>query len=156
MRIPLPPGWERSTKMDNESIRFAIRNPSLSADGFTPNAVVTLQKVDTDIGKPEKVLETQNEQLVAKLKLTDMSTSPDQVCGVTALSSTYIAPEVKPGPGIPTVPARTASSVSAVYRGSEANYIARLTVQTLRPDDKTFVADSTTILRGFQILPPFS
>ena len=79
MRIPLPPGWERSTKMDNESIRFAIRNPALSADGFTPNAVVTLQKVAYDMGKPEKVLEAQNEQLAKKLKLTDMNTSPTKL-----------------------------------------------------------------------------
>lgn len=154
MRIPLPAGWERSTKMDNESIRFAIRNPSLTADGFTPNAVVTLQKIGAQIPKPEQVLEAQNEQLATKLKLTDMSASPDQVCGATALSSTYIAPEVKLGPEIPPVPARTASSVSAIYEGREANYVATLTVQTLRPDDKTFVADSETILKGFQLLPP--
>jgi hypothetical protein len=154
MRIPLPTGWERSTKMDNESIRFAIRNPALTVDGFTPNAVVTLQKIGSEIPKPEKVLEAQNEQLVTKLKLTDVSTSPGQVCGATALSSTYTAPEVKLGPKIPPVPPRTASAVSAVYRSSEANYIATLTVQTIRPDDKTYVADSATILKGFQLLPP--
>jgi hypothetical protein len=45
MRIPLPQGWERSTKMDSESIRFAIRNPGLAADGFTPNAVVTVEEM---------------------------------------------------------------------------------------------------------------
>ena len=101
MRIPLPPGWERSTKMDSESIRFAIRNPALSADGFTPNAVVTLQKVGNDMGKPEKVLELQNEQLTKKLKLTDMNTSPTELCGAPALSSTYTAPEVKLGPKNP-------------------------------------------------------
>ena len=44
--------------------------------------------------------------------------------------------------------------MSAVYRSSEANYIATLTVQTIRPDDKTYVADSATILKGFQLLPP--
>ena len=27
MRIPVPPGWERSTKMDSEQIRFSIRQP---------------------------------------------------------------------------------------------------------------------------------
>ena len=152
MRIPLPTGWERSTKMDNESIRFAIRNPALTVDGFTPNAVVTLQKIGSEIPKPEKVLEAQNEQLVTKLKLTDVSTTPGQVCGATALSSTYTAPEVKLGPKIPPVPPRTASAVSAVYRSSEANYIATLTVQTIRPDDKTYVADSATILKGFDSL----
>jgi hypothetical protein len=115
---------------------------------------VTLQKIGSEIPKPEKVLEAQNEQLATKLKLTDMSTSAGQVCGATALSATYTAPEVKLGPKIPPIPPRTASAVSAVYRGSEANYIATLTVQTIRPDDKTYVADSATILKGFQLLPP--
>ena len=36
MRIPVPEGWERSTKQDNESVRFAIRNQGLAVDGFTP------------------------------------------------------------------------------------------------------------------------
>ena len=151
MRIPLPSGWERTTKMDNESIRFAIRNPTLTADGFTPNAVVTLQKVDTDIGKPEKVLEAQNEQLGKKLKLTDMKSSPSEVCG--ALSSSYTAPEVKLGQKIPTIPPRTASSVSSVFKGRDANYVATLTVQTIKPDNQTYVQDSATILKGFQLLP---
>ena len=153
MRIPLPPGWERTTKMDNESIRFAIRNPTLTADGFTPNAVVTLQKVDTDIGKPEKVLEAQTEQLGKKLKLTDMKSSPSEVCGAPALSSSYTAPEVKLGQKIPTIPPRTASSVSSVFKGRDANYVATLTVQTIKPDNQTYVQDSATILKGFQLLP---
>jgi len=154
MRIPLPQGWERSTKMDNESIRFAIRNPGLAADGFTPNAVVTLQKVGTDIGKPEKVLEAQNDQLAKKLKLTDMKTNPTDLCGVPALSSTYTAPEVKLGKKIPPIPPRKASSLSAVYKGGDANYIVMLTVQTIKADNQTFVADSATIVKGFQLLPP--
>jgi hypothetical protein len=154
MRIPLPPGWERSTKMDNESIRFAIRNPALTVDGFTPNAVVTLQKIGTEIPKAEKVLEAQNEQLSTKLKLTDMNSSPTKVCGAVALSSTYTAPEVKLGPKIPPVPPRNASAVSALYKGREANYVATLTVQTIRPDDKTYLADSAMIIKGFQLLPP--
>jgi len=29
-----------------------------------------------------------------------------------------------------------------------------LTVQTIKPDNPTFVADSATILKGFQLLPP--
>jgi len=154
MRIPLPQGWERSTKMDNESIRFAIRNPGLVADGFTPNAVVTLQKVGSDIGKPEKVLEAQNDQLAKKLKLTEMNTSPTDLCGAPALSSTYTAPEMKLGKQIPTIPPRHASSLSAVYKGRDANYVVMLTVQTIKPDNQTFIADSATILKGFQLLPP--
>jgi hypothetical protein len=154
MRIPLPPGWERSTRMDNESIRFAIRNAGLAADGFTPNAVVTLQKVGTDIGKPEKVLEAQNDQLAKKLKLIDMKTSPTELCGAPALSSTYIAPEVKLGKKNPPIPPRHATSLSAVYKGDDANYVVMLTVQTIKPDNQTFIADSATIVKGFQLLAP--
>lgn len=158
MRIPLPPGWERTTKMDNESIRFAIRNPALAVDGFTPNAVVTLQKIGLDLGKPSQILEAQNDQLTKKLKATDLSSTPTEVCGAPALSSSYTAPEMKisPNPKVPVVPSRKATSLGAVYKGDDANYVATLTVQTIRPDDKTFVQDSQTILKGFQLLPPKS
>jgi hypothetical protein len=154
MRIPLPQGWERTTKMDSESIRFAIRNPALAADGFTPNAVVTLQKVGSDIGKPEKVLEAQNDQLAKKLKLTDMKATPVELCGAPALSATYTAPEVKLGPKAPPIPPRNATSLSSVYKGSAISYIVMVTVQTIKPDNQTFNADSATILKGFQLLPP--
>lgn len=158
MRVPLPPGWERTTKMDNESIRFAIRNPALAVDGFTPNAVVTLQKVGLDLGKPAQILEAQNDQLTKKLKATDLSSTATEVCGAPALSSSYTAPEMKisPNPKVPVVPSRKATSLGAVYKGDDANYVATLTVQTIRPDDKTFAQDSQTILKGFQLLPPKS
>ena len=44
--------------------------------------------------------------------------------------------------------------MSALYKGREANYVATLTVQTIKPDDKTFAADSAMIIKGFQLLPP--
>ena len=145
MRVPLPPGWERTTKMDNESIRFAIRNPAL-----------TLQKIGSDLGKPSQILEAQNDQLAKKLQATDLSSTPTEVCGAPALSSSYTAPEMKisPNPKVPKVPSRKATSLGAVYRAPDANYVATLTVQSIKPDDKTFLQDSQTILKGFQILPP--
>lgn len=152
MRIPVPAGWERTTKMDSENIRFAIRNEGLSAEGFTPNAVVTLQKVGADVGKPEQLLEAQNEQLAKKLKVTDMKSAPAEVCGAPALSSTYSAPEVKVNPKIPTIPPRKATSLGVVYRTGDATYVATLTVQTVKPDDPTYVKDSDTIIRGFQLV----
>jgi len=88
------------------------------------------------------------------LKLTDMKTNPTDLCGVPALSSTYTAPEVKLGKKIPPIPPRKASSLSAVYKGGDANYIVMLTVQTIKADNQTFVADSATIVKGFQLLPP--
>lgn len=154
LRIPVPAGWERATKMDSEQIRFAIRNPKLAADGFTPNAVVTLQKAPNDVGKPDQILQAQTDQLVQKLKLTDVNSTPTKVCGATALSSTYITPEIKLGQKMPSIPARKATSLGMVYRGADAFYVATLTVQAVKADDQTYQKDSGEILKGFQILPP--
>lgn len=153
MRVPVPPGWERSTKMDSENIRFAIRNPGLAADGFTPNAVVTLQKVAADIGKPEQILDAQNQQLAKKLKVTDMNSTPSQVCGAPAMSTSYTAPEVKISPKIKPIPPRKATSLGAVYKAGDVTYVATVTVQTVKDDNQTYVKDAETILKGFQLLP---
>jgi hypothetical protein len=154
LRIPIPQGWERSTKMDSESIRFSIRAQGLTANGFTPNAVVTLQKVAGDIGKPAQILQAQQDQLNKKLNLKDVSTTETKVCGAPALSSTYSTPELKLGPNLPSVPERKATSLGTVYRTSDANYVATLTLQTIKPDDPTYVKDSAEIIKGFQLLPP--
>lgn len=154
MRIPVPQGWERSTKMDSENIRFAIRNQGLTADGFAPNAVVTLQKINSDLGKPQQLLDAQNEQLSRKLKVTDMKSVPAEVCGALAMSTTYTAPEVKVNPKVPTIPPRRATSLGVVYKAGDVSYVVTLTVQTVKPDDQTYVKDSETILKGFQMLPP--
>lgn len=154
LRIPVPPGWERSTKMDSEQIRFSLRNQALTADGFTPNAVVTLQKVAGDVGKPDQILQAQQEQLTKKLNLKDVTTTSTNVCGATALSSTYTTPELKLSPKIPSIPPRRATSLGAVYRAGDANYVATVTVQTIKPDDPTYVKDSQEILTGFQLIPP--
>ena len=153
MRVPVPAGWERTTKMDSENIRFALRNQSLSADGFTPNAVVTLQKVSADIGKPEQLLEAQNDQLSKKLKVADMNSTPAQVCGATALATTYTAPEMKINPKIPPIPPRTATSLGVVYKTGDVSYVATITVQTVKPDNPTYIKDADTIIKGFQLLP---
>ena len=154
LRIPVPKGWERSTKMDSENIRFSIRAPGLTANGFTPNAVVTLQKVAGDIGKPSQILQAQQDQLTQKLQLKDVNTTETKVCGAPALSATYSTPELKLGPNLPSVPERKATSLGTVYRAKDANYVATLTVQTIKPDDPAYVKDSEEIVKGFQLLPP--
>lgn len=154
LRIPIPAGWERSTKMDSENIRFSIRAQGLTADGFTPNAVVTLQKVAGDIGKPIQILQAQQDQLTKKLNLKDVVTTETKVCGAPGLSATYKTPELKLGPNLPSVPERKATSLGTVYRAGDANYVATLTVQTIKPDDPTYAKDSDEIVKGFQLLPP--
>ena len=153
MRIPVPQGWQRNTKQDSESVRYAISNPGLVVDGFTPNAVVTLQKVPTAAGKPDKILAAQNDQLTTKLKVTDMQTKSTEVCGAKAIESSYTAPELKLGPKIPVIPPRKATSLGAVYKEGDSYYVATLTVQTVKGDDPTYQKDAETILKGFQMFP---
>ncbi|MEZ0356723.1 LpqN/LpqT family lipoprotein [Mycobacterium sp. SA01] len=147
LRLPQPQGWERTDKLDSESIRFAIRNPALAEDGFTPNAVVTLQKVAAKEGNAQQILDIQNKQLVARLKVTDLKTSSATICGSTAQSTTYTAPAMG------KIPARTATSLAVVFNDGDVNYVSTLTVQTIKPDNPTYAADSAMILKGFQIIP---
>lgn len=147
LRIPQPPGWERTTKLDSESIRFALRNEGLKSDGFTPNAVVTLQKVGADVGKPQQILDAQNKQLETKLKVKDLVATPTQVCGSTAQTVTYTAP------GMGKIPARKATSVAVIYQDGDVNYVSTVTVQTIK-DSPEYAADSATIIKGFQMVPP--
>ena len=154
LRIPVPEGWERATQMDSEQIRFAIRNTKLAADGFTPNAVVTLQKAPTDIGKPDQILQAQTDQLVKKLNLTDVNSTSTKVCGAPALTSTYKTPEMNLGKKLPTIPPRQATSLGVAYRGGDSYYVATVTVQAVKADDPNYVKQSEEIIKGFQILPP--
>ncbi len=64
-----------------------------------PNAVVTLQKVAAKEGNAQQILDIQNKQLVARLKVTDLKTSSATVCGSTAQSTTYTAPGDGQDPG---------------------------------------------------------
>jgi hypothetical protein len=148
LRLPQPQGWVRANKLDSETIRYALRNDTLVDQGFTPNAVVTLQKVGSDVGKPQQILDAQDKQLEAKLKVKDLKSTPTQVCGSTAQSTTYTAPAMG------KIPARNAASLAVVYEAGDVNYVTTVTVQTIKPDNPTYVADSAAILKGFQILPP--
>lgn len=148
LRLPQPQGWERTTTLDSDSIRFAIRDPALAADGFTPNAVVTLQKVGADAGKPQQILDAQTQTLVKKLKVTDMQATQGQVCGSPAQAITYTAPKTG------KIPARKATSLAAVFQAGDASYVATVTVQTVKAGDPTYAKDSADIIKGFQILPP--
>ncbi len=43
MRVPQAAGWNRSTKLDSEIIRFVLVNADLAANQFAPNIVVALE-----------------------------------------------------------------------------------------------------------------
>ena len=70
------------------------------------------------------------------------------------MSSTYTTPELKLSPKIPPIPERRATSLGTVYRAGDSSYVATVTVQTIKPDDPTYIKDSEEILKGFQLIPP--
>ena len=153
MRIPVPQGWERATTMENQTVRFALRNPTLAVDGFTPGATVFMTKLDAalqrlldaEMGRPEKVLEAQDEQLVRKLGLTDVQRTTSEVCGIPDL----VSQSTLSG----TAPARRLWNLRAIYKGRDVNYMLSLMVQTALPGNQALAADSQTIINGFQVLP---
>ena len=49
---------------------------------------------------------------------------------------------------------RRATSLATVYQAGDTNYVATVTVQTVKPDDPNYAKDSAAIIKGFQILPP--
>lgn len=41
-----------------------------------------------------------------------------------------------------------------MYKAGDLIWVATLTVQTVKPDDPTYIKDSDEIIKGFQLLPP--
>lgn len=146
LRVPIPQGWEQPPVSDpaEASIRLAILNPALSAEGFTPNAVIALRKIAPR--DAQRVLDAQNEVLVAKAGATDLKTRYNEVCGLPAMTSTYTAPATG------EVPPRSAATRVVVYPTDDATYVATVTVQAVDPGAGSYAQDAQIILDGFQVL----
>jgi hypothetical protein len=145
MRIPTPEGWERSTELDSELIRYTLGNPSMTEAGFAPNVIVTLETVPAN-ASAEEVLAAQWDAM-ASVGVTDIvPTSDSPVCGFPAQRVTYSLPQMG------QVPARSGVAIAVVTTGAQ-RFTSVVGLQTTNPQDPTYVEDSTTILDGFQILP---
>ena len=140
--------------MASEQIRFGIRSPALQEAGFTPNAVVTLEKVPPGTLEPEQILRAQFNTLEKRLNLdpNDVVATPVGVCGFTGLKTVYTAPAINDARG--QVASRRATSVAVVYESASAQYVATVTVQTVNANNPSYVEDLATILDGFQVLSP--
>ena len=126
----------------------------------SPNAVVTLQKVAGDLGKPEQILEAQQDQLNKKLKLKDVTSTSTKVCGAGVVVHVHHpGTETARNEGLPETPHDSAAQGHlaghrSIVRG-DSYYVATVTVQTIKPDDPAYVKESEgDPLKGFQLLPP--
>jgi hypothetical protein len=147
MKIPQPQGWDRSTMLDSELIRFAMGNPNLTADGFASNVVVTLESAP-GIEDPDVVFDTMRDALESNFGATDLRVSDHTLCGLPAQTMEYQTPplgDIAPHPG---------TAVVAVLHADGTTFAASVTVQTADPDDPTYRRDADMILTGFQMLPP--
>lgn len=146
--IPQPPRWERNTSLDSELIRYVLTNTSLVADAFSPTVVVTLEHVAGTTVTPQYVLQQQRSTLQSQAGATDLAVQPTTTCGSTAETVNYTVPAQ--GATAPH-PARVLL-VAAPYGGD--TWSATVTVQAVNSDDPTYQRDASTILTGFQLIPP--
>ena len=158
MRIPQPPGWERSTELDNvdEVIRFALVNTGPVADEPPQNVVVvTLEPApDTDA---QAIFDHIRAELVKMLDAngfpTDLTTTAGTVCGLPAQTVSYQGTATGMGAALGGPQGRPATMLYVVSKaGGQTHLITTQT--TTEPDNPTYQRDAETIRTGFQVLPP--
>jgi hypothetical protein len=147
LKIPQPPGWERSTMMDSELIRFAMLNDSLANETFAPNVVVTLESAP-GIEEPDVVFDSQRQALEAAFGATGLRVIERTLCGLPAETVHYQTPVLG------NVPPHPAMAVLGVLHTDDMTYAVSVTVQTTDPENPVYRRDAEEILKGFQLLPP--
>ena len=147
VRIPQPAGWERYRDMDSELIRAALVNTSLTAQGFTPNVVFTLDKLPGRVD-PQQALDRERDSLVRIGGATDIKVTPATVCGLPGQTVHYLLAASG------SVGKHPAILREAVIAASDHTYVISLTVQTTNPGDATYQRDAATIIDGLQVLAP--
>ena len=148
LRVPQPPGWQRTTMLDSDLIRFAMGNKDLAGHDFVPTAVVTLESAPSTNQDPEKIFDQERASLADRLGVTNMRTTHTTLCGHKADLVSYDAPAMG------RIPPRKATTLIVIAEFSGNDYAATVTVQAADPDNLGYVRDTETILTGFQLLPP--
>jgi hypothetical protein len=147
LKIPQPPGWERSTMMDSELIRFAMLNDSLADETFAPNVVVTLESAP-GVEEPDVVFDSQRQALEAAFGATGLRVIERTLCGLPAETVHYRTPVLG------NVPPHPAMAVLGVLHTSDMTYAVSVTIQTTDAENPVYKRDADLILNGFQLLPP--
>ncbi len=147
LRIPVPRGWKRNSQMDSRIIRYAIVAQGLIADGFAPNAVVTLESVRGS-QDADDVFEENRSNLVTMMGAFDLTAEINTTCGFPSETTDYTAPAMGPAPERPI-------TMHAVVAGTgNTTYLATLTIQTAEGENQTYQRDAQEIVDGFQMLMP--
>ncbi|MBU9763572.1 hypothetical protein FR943_06925 [Mycobacterium sp. TNTM28] len=149
LRVPETEGWNRTTKLDSEMVRFVLVNTDLVANQFAPNIVVTLE--DAPKADVQTIFTQQHANLVKLAGAKNLTSESATVCGLPAETIKFTADPTGPGAHGRVL---TVLSVPTVVGGHQ--YLVTATVQTTDPDNPTYQHDAKALLDGFQVLPPQS
>ena len=145
VRVPQPPGWTRFTQMDSEIIRLALANPSLIANKFAPNIVITVERAPS--GDAATVYAQAHDNLINIAGAIDLAVTPVTVCGLPAERLTFRSPGMGPQSA-----ERHLQALQVFARGGGLPYLISVTVQTTDPNNADYQRDSTRMLDGVQVL----
>jgi hypothetical protein len=141
LELPTPPGWEYSASMNSPILRGLVANNGLRANGFTPNAVVTLEDLTGKVDNAEQGIDAEIAD-AAQNGVTVASRTPGTVCGHPSATITY------------TLRGHSVTALVTAAADGQKLWAATLTVQTNEPDNPTYIADKQTILNNFHVILP--
>lgn len=147
VRVPQPPGWTRFTQMDSEIIRLALANPSLIANKFAPNIVITVEPAPSP--DAATVYAQAQHNLINIAGALDIAVTPATVCGLPAERLAFRSPGMGPQSA-----ERHLQALQVFTRSGSHSYLISATVQTTDPNNADYQRDSTRMLEGIQILAP--
>ena len=148
LRIPQPSGWQRTSMVDSDLIRFAMSNAELAGNGFMPTAVVTLESAPGTNQDQQEIIDQERTTLLDRLGVTNLRKTDTTLCDQRAQVVSYDAPAMD------EIPPRKAKTLIVVAAFSGNTYVVTVTVQAADPDNPTYLRDTQAILTGFQMLPP--
>jgi hypothetical protein len=141
--IPTPQGWKFSDKHNSSLVRGAILNEGLQANGFVPNAVVTLADVTSDSSTPERAIDTERAGLAQKVSID--SQVPGTLCSYPSTTLNY------------KYEGRQATTIIVAAKDQHNKvWVSTVGIQTTEPDNPQFAAAKQAILGGFQFVLPGS
>jgi hypothetical protein len=157
MRIPQPPGWERSTELEDpdEGIRFTLANSDLVANEPPQNVVdVVVESVpDADAQTIFDEFQASLVQILDEEGLpADLTRTAGTLCGLPSETVTLAGADMRMGAAVNALPGDPATALLVVTESGGDTYLIAV-VQTIEPDNPTYQRDAETILTGFEVLP---
>ncbi|TDZ77348.1 hypothetical protein DE4585_04740 [Mycobacteroides salmoniphilum] len=141
LAVPQPEGWGHTSEMNTAAIRGLIFNKSLTANQFTPTAVITVADVTDGTSSLEQALVTEVGGIQQNGVSIESETS-GTICGYPTKTVTY------------PIEGRPGSTLIVAAEHDRRIWTATVTIQTTAADNPTYIADKETIFNGFQVTFP--